>query len=188
MINRFVMINFVTSADFWPILILSLLHWSCDKNEWATREWLCISFLLISLKLLSTSELRHQLRLLWGPQRHSQKLQQPHLSSSNTTTSTHSKILFPQLPSVDELVPYCEYQYQSLRIFYLKVNCCYLLASGLKSYLMVRYFSVCSQYVMQCQDGICHVTLSWSCHVTWNCHKVVIWCDKFLGDWNHIWC
>ena len=121
-------------------------------------------------------------------QRHSQKLQQPHLSSSNTTTSTHSKILFPQLPSVDELVPYCEYQYQSLRIFYLKVNCCYLLASGLKSYLMVRYFSVCSQYVMQCQDGICHVTLSWSCHVTWNCHKVVIWCDKFLGDWNHIWC
>ena len=160
MINRFFMINFVTSADFWPILILSLLHWSCDKNEWATREWLCISFLLISLKLLSTSELRHQLRLLWGPQRHSQKLQQPHLSSSNTTTSTHSKILFPQLPSVDELVPYCEYQYQSLKIFYLKVNCCYLLAS-------FRIEIIFDGKIFFCLFTICHAMSRWylSCDI-----------------------
>lgn len=109
---------------FW----LSLRHW-CSAKTNEPPEWLCISFLLISLKLLSTSELRHQLRL-WG-QRHSQTTAAP--SSSMLLQHQHTqKFFFPIAISwrVSALL-WISYQSQ------LFLKCCYYYLLGLKSYLMV---------------------------------------------------
>ena len=137
----------MTSADFWPILIeftaLKLWQKRMSHHQRVTVHFISTHFFKAFVNIWAAPSITIVVGASDTLKNYSSPISHPLMLC---TTSTHSKILFPQLPSVDELVPYCEYQYQSLKIFYLKVNCCYflLVASGLISYLMVRYFSVLS--------------------------------------------
>ena len=161
MINRFVMIDFVPADISWfltnsnsELTALKLWQKRMSHHQRVTVHFISTHFFKAFVNIWAAPSITIVVGASDTLKNYSSPISHPLMLH---TTSTHSKILFPQLPSVDELVPYCEYQYQSLqRYFIWKWIVATYACSRIDFLFDGKIFFRFVLAVMQCQDDFCH--------------------------------